>query len=74
MKLDDVIESNLDEFNIEISRVDLLKMCHCFLAHDVITVDSLVGVQSVDLQKSLHKSHQTEGHVAFEKLLQRGIR
>ena len=59
----------LDKFNenfdvdLEIARIDLLKKCHCWLAHELITED---------LEKS-HLMH-TEGHVAFEKILQRGIR
>ena len=48
---------------LEISRIDLLTKCHCWLAHEAITKDR-------------EKSHvkYTEGHVAFEKLIQRGIR
>ena len=80
LKLDDFIESRLTDFNIEISHVDLLKECHCSLAHEVITED-LIGNVTAALKarigpEELEKSHSdhTEGHLDFEQLLQKAVR
>ena len=80
LKLDDFIESRLTDFNIEISEVDLLKECHCSLAHEVITEDLIGNVTNAlkvrigpeELERS-HSDH-TEGHLDFEQLLQKAIR
>ena len=78
-KLDKFMERNLDDFNIEISRVDLLKKCHCSLAHEVITEDSIGNITSLTSRISpeeLEDSHadHTEGHLDFEHRLQGAIR
>ena len=78
-KLDKFMERNLDDFNIEISRVDLLKKCHCSLAHEVITEDSIGNITSLTSRISpeeLENSHEdhTEGHLDFEHRLQGAIR
>ena len=79
LKLDEFIESNLNEFNIDISQVDLLKECHCSLAHEVITEDSIGNNSALKArigQEELEKAHSdhTEGHLGFEQLLQNAIR
>ena len=79
LKLDEFIESNLNEFNIDISQVDLLKECHCSLAHEVITEDSIGNNSALKArigQEELEKTHSdhTEGHLGFEQLLQNAIR
>ena len=79
LKLDDFIERNLNEFNIEVSRVDLLKECHCSLAHEVITEDSIGNNSALKArigQEELEKTHSdhTEGHLVFEQLLRNSIR
>ena len=79
LKLDDFMESRLDDFNIEFSRVDLLKECHCSLAHEVITEDSIGNNTALKTRigpEELEKTHSdhTEGHLDFEQLLQNAIR
>ena len=79
LKLDDFIESRLTDFNIEISMVDLLKECHCSLAHEVITEDLIGNVTALKARigpEELERSHSdhTEGHLDFEQLLQKAIR
>ena len=79
LKLDDFIESRLTDFNIEISQFNLLKECHCSLAHELITEDLIRNVTALKARigpEELEKSHSdhTEGHLDFEQLLQKAVR
>jgi len=79
LKLDEFIERNLNEFNIDISRLDLLKECHCSLAHEVITEDTVGDNSALKArigQEELEKTHtdHTEGHLDFEQRLQNAFR